>query len=324
MALIRKYLKRRRFSMMRCKKDPHAQTAIAYRGQVAIAGHDGSEADRLSSGFVHDRLSAMSVSGLMALLLPVVFGPTSAAAQTGPNLGQLQKELEESREINNGTNPTLLTTQAGIQYQSNRLTSGDTIGLFEAFYVQPFGAGDKALRFTVPFADSPFDNTMALSDISLTYIDVFYLTEKNGAAFTAELFLDTAARDDLGYGQYAMEVTGFYAWFLDNGAIFAPAWVQTFGLEGGNDAGGDLNITTVDFYYVPKLANPNFYLTFDPAVIRDWENDITFGSLQITAGMLTGRMFGGDSQIFVKPGVQFGGDRVADWSVQVGFKVLNF
>ncbi len=261
-------------------------------------------------------------------------------AQDGSNLPELQRDLEE---INNGTNPTLLTTQAGIQYQFNQIDPDLDTGVLELFYTQPIGDGSKAFRITVPWSDSEFNSQprlgdaalafaenpdigaeLALGDISLTYIDVFYLTERNGSAFTFELFLDTAATDFAGYGQLAGETSLFYAWFLDNDAIFAPAWVQTFGLEGGNDDGKNVNVTTVDFYYVPKLANPKYYLTFDPAVIHDWETDDTFGSLQVTAGMLTGRAFGGDSQVFIKPGVLFGGDRPADWSVQVGYKVLNF
>lgn len=238
-------------------------------------------------------------------------------------------------EINNGTNPTLLTTQFGIQYQYNEINSNLNTGLFEAFYTQPFGAGGKrAFRFTVPVSDSPFNadpkfggtpgNDFTLGDISLTYIDVFYLTERNGSAFTFELFLDTADEPTAGYGQLAGETSIFYAWFLNNGAIFAPAWVQTFGLEGGNSQGQDVNQTTVDFYYVPKLANPKYFMTFDPAIVHDWETDATFGSLQITFGMLTGRAFGGDSQITVKPGILFGGDRPAEWSLQVAYKILNF
>lgn len=270
---------------------------------------------------------------LMALVSP-------AFAQDGSNLPEVQKSVEE---INNGTNPTLLTTQMGVQYQFNQINPDLNTGYLEFFYTQPFGAGDKAFRFNLPFSDSPFNaspilgdaagaaglydgvgDEMALGDISVTYIDVFHLTKDNGSAFTVELFFDTATTDFAGYGQMAMETSLFYAWFLDSGAIFAPAWVQTFGLEGGNDEGVDVNVTTLDFYYVPKLANPKYYMTFDPAVIHDWESDDTFGSLQVTMGMMTGKMFGGDSQVYVKPGVLFGGDKPADWSIQAGFKVLNF
>lgn len=261
---------------------------------------------------------SLSAAGWSLLLLIVV------GAQANAQNAETPVNVEERMEINNGTNPTLLTTQAGIQYQHTEIGSGLNAGLFEAFYTQPILGGDKAFRITVPVANSPIDSSFDLGDISLTYIDVFYLTKKNGAAFTAELFLDTAQRIDNGYDQFALETSVFYAWFLDNGAIFAPAWVQTFGLEGGNSSGANVNVSTFDFYYVPKLQNPKYYLTFDPAVIHDWENDDTFGSLQITFGMLTGRAFGGDSQVFVKPGVLFGGDRPADWSIQVGYKVLNF
>ena len=285
-----------------------------------------------------DRFVSIS---LAVFLFPFALIHSEIAQAADPNLGQV---LNTTEEINNGTNPTLLTTQAGIQYQYNKINSDLNTGFFEAFYTQPFGAEKKrAFRITVPGSDSPYNSrprlggdasaaamddrvgeVFVLGDISVTYIDVFYLTEKNGSAFTAELFLDTARTDFAGYGQFAMETTLFYAWFLENGSIFAPAWVQTFGLEGGNDQGVDVNVSTFDFYYVPKLSNPKYYATFDPAVIHDWESDDTFASLQVTLGMLTGRAFGGDSQVFVKPGVLFGGDAPADWSIQVGYKVLNF
>jgi len=288
------------------------------------------------SGLHHRSIVTFIATQLSCLFLIV----SPALAQDGSNLNEIQQDFEE---INNGTNPTLLTTQMGVQYQFNQINPTLNTGLLEFFYTKPFGDGSKAFRFTVPFSDSPFNaapnfggpaaagsptglggSDLRLGDISLTYIDVFHLNESSGAAFTAELFLDTATTPTSGYGQFAMETSLFYAWFLGNGSIFAPAWVQTFGLEGGNADGVNVNVTTIDFYYVPKLKNPKFYMTFDPAVIHDWESGDTFGSLQITFGMMTGRMFGGDSQVFIKPGILVGGDKPADWSVQAGFKVLNF
>lgn len=286
-----------------------------------------------AAGLFQRSLFACIVLTLACLALP-------SNAQDGSNLDQVQREVEE---INNGTNPTLLTTQMGIQYQFNQVNSNLNTGLLELFYTRPIGDGSKALRFTVPFSDSPFNASpflgdaaasaalnpnvgeeLRLGDISITYIDVFYLTKRNGAAFTFEVFLDTAETDFAGYGQLAAEASAFYAWFLDSGSIFAPAVVHTFGLEGGNRQGANVNTTTVDFYYVPKLKNRRFYLTFDPAIIHDWEAGKTFGSFQVTAGMLTGKAFGGDGQVYVKPGILIGGDRPAEWSIQVGYKVLNF
>lgn len=260
---------------------------------------------------------------MLALCASQVHAQDTASGQIAQNRADGTSAANEEA-INNGTNPTLLTTQAVIQFQYNEIDTNLDSDLLEFQYTQPIGDGNKAFRFTLPFGNSPFDNDLDIGDISITFVDVFYLTKQNGAAYTAELFLDTAARDDNGYGQFALETSVFYAFFLKSGAIFAPAWVQTFGLEGGNDDDEKLNQTTFDFYYVPKLPNPKYFMTFDPAIIHDWENDNTFGSLQVTLGMLTGKAFGGDSQVFVKPGVLFGGDAPADWSLQVGYKVLNF
>ncbi len=254
--------------------------------------------------------------------------PTSA--QDGANLDNIQRQLGDTADAENGTNPTKLTTQMGLQYSYNKINPSLNNGLLEFFYQRPIGDGSKALKLTVPFADNPnlrpnsnlFQDT-TYGDVSLTFLNVFHLTPKAGAAYTAELFFDTAS-NDAGYGQMALETSLFYAMFLDNGSIFAPAWVQTFGLEGGNSAGNKLNTTTLDFYYVPKLSNPKLFMTFDPAIVHDWERDETFGSLQVTFGMLTGKLFGGDSQVFIKPGVGIGKDAPIDWSFEVGFKVLNF
>lgn len=48
----------------------------------------------------------------VALSVYMAIVPT-ANAQDGSNLNQVQEAVEE---INNGTNPTLLTTQMGMQY----------------------------------------------------------------------------------------------------------------------------------------------------------------------------------------------------------------
>lgn len=261
----------------------------------------------------------------VALLFSV---PTSA--QEGANLDDIQRQLDDSTDAENGTNPTKLTTQMGLQYSYNKINPNLNNGLLEFFYQHPIGDGSKALKLTVPFADNPnlrqnsnlFEDN-AVGDVSLTFLNVFHLTPKAGAAYTAELFFDTGSKG-AGYGQMALETSLFYAMFRDNGAIFAPAWVQTFGLEGGNTAGKKLNTTTLDFYYVPKLPNRKLFMTFDPAIVHNWESNDTFGSLQVTFGMLTGKLFGGDSQVFIKPGVGIGKDAPFDWSFEVGFKVLNF
>ena len=250
----------------------------------------------------------------------------TAPAWAQENLGTLAQKRADGAEVNNGTNPVLLSTGAGVQYTYNDFAnSSRSSGLWEAFVELPFGSRKQfQLKLTVPYADSALDSDFGLGDASLKFVHVVDVNASRGIAYTAELFLDTADRPDLGNGQEVLEFSAFYAKFLPGGNIFAPAWVQRFGLDGGGSNGQDVNLTTFDFYYVPKLANPKFYMTFDPNVNYDWETDKAFASLQVTLGMLTGKLAGGDSQIYIKPGIYAGADRPLDYSIEVGFKVLNF
>ncbi len=255
-------------------------------------------------------------------VLVLAFSATQMSAQDG---AQIAQDKADGEEINNGTNPTLLTTTAGIQYQYNQINSDLDAGLFEAFFRVPFGpTKNMAFEFTLPYADGAFDSSYDIGDLSLKFIHVVDVNATRGIAYTAEYFFDTAGRPELGYGEDVLEMSAFYAFFQPGGNIFAPAVVQTIGLEGEDQFGNEINRTTLDFYYVPKLANPKYYVTFDPALSYDWETDEGFASLQVTVGMLTGKAFGGDSQVFIKPGLYAGGNRPVDFSVQVGYKVLNF
>jgi hypothetical protein len=75
---------------------------------------------------------------------------------------------------------------------------------------------------------------------------------------------------------------------------------------------------------VPKLSDPRYYVTFDPALTADVENDAEFASVAVTIGRVIGPAFGGSSQVYVKPGVFLGGERSADWGIEIGYKVIGF
>lgn len=228
-------------------------------------------------------------------------------------------------EVNNGTNPTLLATTAGIQYKYTDFRSGFSNGLFEAQFGVPFGPGNNmSLAFTLPYASGPVDDSFGLGDLNLKFVHVLNVTARDGIAYTAKLSFDSADRPDLGAGQTVLELSGFYARFLDNGSIVAPSLVQTVGLGDEDPGRSRINMTTFDFYYVPKLATDTLFMTFDPALIYDWEQDDGYASLTTTFGFPMGKAFGGDSQIFIKPQILAGAHRPADWSLQVGYKVIGF
>ena len=230
----------------------------------------------------------------------------------------------QEKEVNNGTDPTKLATAVLVQYKYTELLTNDSTGLFEAQYTHPIGAlKNKSLTVNIPYASGVVDDDFGLGDLSLKFTHVAALNSQRGLAYTAEAIFDTADRNELGTGQTVLKVSGFYAKFLKGGNIFAPALVHQIDLSNNKDR-SNVNNTTLDLYYVPKLTNPNYFLTFDPAVTSDWENNREYVSLTVTLGRMLGKAFGGDSQVYIKPQILGGSERPVDWTIQVGYKVIGF
>lgn len=253
-------------------------------------------------------------------------------------------------ELNNGTNPTILATSASMEGQYTDIGDGLSIWEINPSLTIPFGEQkEMAISVKVPFSDTPFDNNFDIGDASVKLTHVLSVTPKSGVAYTVELFTDTAA-SGRGYGEPVIEATGYYAMFLGNGSILAPALVQTVGVgnptpaDGMQDAatelyfspsvegvglaaaeaGKSVNTTTFDLYYVPKLKNPKLFLTFDPALVRDWRAKDTFGSLTVTFGSSIGQIGGGNLVLYAKPQVLMGSERPANWGITVGTKLIGF
>ena len=246
-----------------------------------------------------------------------------ALAQDTPSEVEISAGTPANPEVNNGTNPTLLANT--FEFKTGYIDAGNGFDAWstETSLTLPFGKKNVAFRFTAPVSQSVIDNTFDLGDISATFIHVVDVNRKRGIAYTVELFTDTASRPDLGYGEAAVELSAFYAWFLKNGSIFAPAVVQTIGL-GTPPGGKSVSQTTVDFYYVPKLKNPKLFMTFDPAIIRDWRAKDTFGSLQVTFGSSIGKIGKGNWAIYARPQILIGAKRPANWGFEIGTKVIGF
>jgi hypothetical protein len=199
-------------------------------------------------------------------------------------------------------------------------------GTLRLSYTTPLDdAQSYALRVRVPvtYVDVLGDDGYDIGDASLEISHVFGLTKQHAFVAKGELIFDTAARPELGTGQNVFKGTFIYAKFLQSGSIFAPALVQSNSLWGDGNR-PDVNSTTIDFYYVPKLANPKNLITYDPALNFDWENDKQFFSLAITFGRVLGPQLGGNGILFVKPSVFAGSDRPSSWGMEVGYKVIGF
>lgn len=226
---------------------------------------------------------------------------------------------------NNGTDPTRLTTTAVLAYEYNDLQMDLSRHAPRVDLTIPFGdKKDYSVRLRVPVVrnDVVGNNNFGLGDVSLMGTHVFGLTPRRGMVVQGEFVFDSAERPELGSGRNVFKGTFIYARFLPKG-IFAPAWVQSIDLGGESDR-SKVNMTTLDFYYVPKLPDPRFFMTIDPALNFDWEGDRQYPSLAVTAGREVGQAFGGTVQVYLKPTVLFGGERPGDWSMELGVKVLGF
>lgn len=233
---------------------------------------------------------------------------------------------QDKPAANNGTDPTKFQSVALARYEFLDLDGGFGSGTLRLVYSRPFGARrDYLWEATVPVTavDVYGNDGYDLGDVALKVQHVFGLSRAGAYVVKGEMNFDTAARPELGTGKDVFKGTFILARFLKNKAIFAPAVVHSVSV-GGDAARADVNFTTFDFYYVPKLKDPRNLLTFDPSLNFDWENDKQYAGLAVTAGRVVGPAFGGNAVVFVKPSIFAGGDRPGGWGIEVGYKVLGF
>jgi hypothetical protein len=232
---------------------------------------------------------------------------------------------ERTASADNGTDPTKFVTIAEGKYEYLDLQGGFGSSTLRLSYTQPFAGDRYNIRARLPVAsvDVFGDDDYDIGDFSVEVAHVFGLNQRGAWVAKGEMVFDTAARPELGTGQNVLKGTLIYAKFLKGGSIFAPAVVQSNSLWGEDDR-ADVNLTTFDFYYVPKLSDPRNLITYDPSLNFDWENNKEFAGLAVTFGRVLGPQFGGNGILFVKPSVFAGSDRPGDWGMEIGYKVIAF
>lgn len=266
----------------------------------------------------HARTSIMS--GRQSHLALVIGCLLACPAQAQP------AAQETTQAVDNGTDPTKFSKVAEAKYEYLDLRDGFSSQTLRLSYTHPLGEKrNYSLRFRalVTSVDVAGNEKFGVGDVSVQLAHVFGLTKEHGFVAQGELLFNTAQRPELGSGKNAFKGTLIYARFLKDGSIFAPAFVQNNSFSGDGNR-SDINLTTLDFYYVPKFADARNLMTFDPALNFDWENDKRFFSLQVTAGRVVGKAFGGNAIVFIKPSAFAGSDRPGSWGLEVGYKVLGF
>lgn len=226
----------------------------------------------------------------------------------------------------NGTDPTKFSKTMSAQWEHIELRDASDSDILNLTYWQPLGEKkNHVLRMRVPVSRmNAFGNDQYnLGDASVRWNHVMKITPHYGLISALAMTFDTAQRLDLGAGKNVLMGGLTYAKFLKNGSIFAPAFQHSMSLW-GDKLRADVHNTVFDFYYVPKMSNPKWFVTIDPALTLDWENKKEFASMAVTVGRSVGSAFGGNAQLFVKPTAFAGSERPGKWGVEVGYKVVGF
>lgn len=233
--------------------------------------------------------------------------------------------LAQDKEVDNGTDPTKVSSAVQVKFEHLDLKGGFSSDNLRVWYTIPLGEKKNyslMLKLPVAKVDVLGNNNYALGDASVQLGHVFGLTREGGYVVQGELIFYTAKRAELGTGKNVFKGTFIAARFLEHG-IFAPALVQSNSFS-GDDNRGKVNATTIDFYYVPKMADPRNLVTFDPSLNFDWENNKKFFGLAVTLGRVIGPAFGGNQIVLVKPSLFAGGDRPGKWGIELTYKLIGF
>jgi len=237
------------------------------------------------------------------------------------------KAKAQAADDNDGTDPTKPSpTSLTITTEYNRLRDGFYYNTLKGVYGRGISKdGRTTMQVSVPLANTNVlgDNGIGFGDIGFKVQRVVERTKSYGIVIAGEILFPTGRRSEHGSGRYVAKGTFIYAKFLKGGHIIAPSIVHGSSIA-GDDTRQKINATVFDFYIVPRLKNKKLFMTIDPALTFNWENNVYNGALAVTVGRKLGEMFGGQAQIFVKPLVGIGGDRSFLWGFAVGYKVLGF
>lgn len=234
-------------------------------------------------------------------------------------------EPVDGAAVDNGTNPTRVSRTVQLKYEHFDLRGGFSSDSLKLWYTQPLGDGLSAvLKLPVTRVDVLGNSGAGLGDVSVQVGKIFGVTPAGGHVVQGEMIFDTATRPELGGNQNVFKGTYIHAIFLDNGAILAPSVVHNVGIW-GMEGRPRVNLSTVDLYYVPKMADPRNLVTFDPNINYSWRTNDLFASLAVTAGRNLGPSPIGGTQFFLlKPAILVGGDRPSKWGLELTYRIIGF
>ena len=166
-------------------------------------------------------------------------------------------------------------------------------------------------------------NEYGVGDINVRANWVPFINRKVGVMLGSEFSFNTASSPTLGTGKNTIAPVCVLVFFLKDGWLFAPAYQDTVSYA-GDSTRSNIKLGAADFYLVKLTKSKRNWFIFDPTIIADYKNDRVSGTFEFEAGQIVGRMMGGIGSIYIRPGVGLGSNRIYNWNIEVGFKLIGF
>ncbi len=159
-----------------------------------------------------------------------------------------------------------------------------------------------------------------MGDVDARVIHVPLVKKKWAVALGLEATLNSATQKELGSGKTTLGPQAFLVFFNPlgiKGLLFAPAYQYVFHIAGDDDR-ADVSRSAIDFFFVWLAANKKHWVTFNPQIVIDHEGETETLIIETEVGQM---MFGATSS-YIRPGFHAAGDKLFEWNIEFGFKVI--
>ncbi len=244
-------------------------------------------------------------------------------------------QAEDQKADKTGTNPINFTKDFRVYNNYTWLSFGDSsANVLTAEYRTPFAGGKWQWRIRARYtginADLNNDGIDEIDETGLGDIDMRFLTvlkmnmeKKTAWAAGLEVFLNTASEDVLGTGATALGPQVFYVKFLQRG-LFAPGLQYKFSID--EDSGRpDIDQILIDLNYLRMATDKQSWFFTDPQIVIDNETNTEFAIVDFEFGWMMSKWteLKGHS-FYIRPSIGVGVDRLTDYSIEIGYKVVGF
>jgi hypothetical protein len=165
--------------------------------------------------------------------------------------------------------------------------------------------------------NDPTTSVSGIGDFDARFLALAYSSKRFVLAPGLEAFFNTASNDALGSGgnTLAPVVFGVFLGYLGKGSLFAPGYQYVFDVSGPT-----VSRSQIDLYFVWVLAQGKNWLTVNPQIILDHQNDAEFMTVDAEWGFMIAPKSGISG--YVRPGVGVGTYRPFDYNLEFALKFI--